>query len=68
MIEHGKIANLKIYGDFFGTGDVHEVEEALTGVEYSPEVMTEILNQLDLQKYFAGSDTDEVTQLLTIQE
>lgn len=68
LIEHGKIANLKIYGDFFGTGDVHEVEEALTGVEYSPEAMTKVLNQLDLQKYFAGSDTDEVIQLLTIQE
>lgn len=27
LVEEGKIVNLKIYGDFFGIGDVYEVEE-----------------------------------------
>ncbi|MEE6685031.1 lipoate protein ligase C-terminal domain-containing protein, partial [Limosilactobacillus fermentum] len=68
LVEEGKIANLKIYGDFFGTGDVHEVEEALQGVAYTPSAIKEKLQQLDLNKYFAGEDATQVIELLSKQE
>ena len=67
MVEHGKIANLKIYGDFFGTGDVHELEEKLTGVDYRPAAMQEVLSNVDLNKYFVGIPREEVVDLLTEQ-
>ncbi|MBM6754720.1 lipoate--protein ligase [Lactobacillus alvi] len=67
MVEHGKIVNLKIYGDFFGPGDVHEVEETLTGVDYRPAAMQEVLQSVDLNKYFVGIPREDVIDLLTEQ-
>lgn len=67
MVEHGKITNLKIYGDFFGPGDVHKLEETLTGVDYRPAAMQEVLQGVDLNKYFVGIPREEVVDLLTEQ-
>ncbi|QLL69939.1 lipoate--protein ligase [Lactobacillus sp. 3B(2020)] len=67
MVEHGKITNLKIYGDFFGPGDVRKLEETLTGVDYRPAAMQEVLQGVDLNKYFVGIPREEVVDLLTEQ-
>lgn len=67
LVEAGKIANVKIYGDFFGPGDVHDVEAALTGVVYDPAAITAVLEQLDLPKYFAAEQPNDVIELLAKQ-
>lgn len=67
LIEAGLVKNLKIYGDFFGTGDVHDVESALTGLKYDPKTLWNALNQLDLNKYFMGIPHNEVVDLIAEQ-
>lgn len=46
LVQNGKIANLKIYGDFFGTGDVSDLEKELTGIAYTPEAKDEVVQLL----------------------
>ena len=36
-VNKGEIENCKIYGDFFGVGDVAELEQKLIGVRYDKE-------------------------------
>lgn len=67
LVEAGQVKSLKIYGDFFGTGDVHDVEGALTGLKYDPVVLKQALNKLDLTKYFMGIPHDDVVKLIAEQ-
>lgn len=68
LVQNGKVANLKIYGDFFGTGDVSDLEKALTGIAYTPEAIEKELQSLDLNKYFVGIPKDEVIALLAREQ
>jgi lipoate-protein ligase A len=54
QVENGKIANLKIYGDFFGTGDVNDLAQQLTGLKYDPQTIRQVLENVDLNQYFMG--------------
>lgn len=67
QVEEGKIKELKIYGDFFGPGDVTELEDALRGQEYTPDKMIAVLTKLDLGKYFVGIAQEDVIDLLAYQ-
>lgn len=67
LIEEGKVKEVKIYGDFFGTGDVQDVQNALKGLPYNSDALTQALTKLDLNKYFAGIDSQAVVDLLTKQ-
>jgi len=51
-IEKGHIANVKIYGDFFNSQPISELEEILTGVRYTKEDVHAALKEVDLSKYF----------------
>ena len=68
LIENGKIAEVTIYGDFFGKKDVAELQTALKGQKYAPEVIRQVLSQFELNEYFAGIDATEVTELLALQQ
>ena len=37
IVENSIIKSVKIYGDFFGIGDVSDIEELLVGVPYEYE-------------------------------
>jgi len=67
LVEQGKISQLKVYGDFFGTGDVHELETMLKDVDYRPAAMKVVLADVDLNKYFVGIPREDVLDLLTEQ-
>lgn len=67
LVEDGRINDLKIYGDFFGTGDVADVQNALIGQPYDQDAMQRALAKLDLKRYFVGIDPEAVINLLTKQ-
>lgn len=66
-IEKGKITNVKIYGDFFGTGDVHDIEKALQGLRYEPQELRQALGRFDLSQYFMGIPQIDVVDLIAEQ-
>ena len=60
--------DIKIYGDFFGSGDVKDVEDALRGLKYDVSTIKETLGKLDLNKYFFGIDAEDVKELISTQQ
>ncbi|SES19471.1 lipoate--protein ligase [Psychrobacillus sp. OK032] len=63
-VNKGIIEEVNIYGDFFGVGDIKEVEELLTGKVYSKQAIEESLESIDVPKYFGGISKEELVQLI----
>ncbi|MGM7636222.1 lipoate--protein ligase [Bacillus sp. Hm123] len=63
-IKKGRIQHCKIFGDFFGVGEVSEVEEKLMGIRYEKNEIAQVLDQLSLPHYFGKMTQEEFLQLL----
>lgn len=51
-VNKGIIENCKIYGDFFGIGDVCEIEDKLQGIRYEKREIEKALDGIDPTYYF----------------
>lgn len=63
-VNKGRIESCKIYGDFFGVGEVAEIEELLNGVRYEKEAIADALADLDVTHYFGKVTKDELINLI----
>lgn len=63
-VDKGIIADIKIYGDFFGMGEISDVEDKLRGVKYEVEAITAALEEIDLNKYIGNVTAEEVTKVI----
>ena len=63
-IKKGRIDDIKIYGDFFGLGDIQDVEKALIGVKYMREEINKAFEKIDIHKYFGQVSREELIQLI----
>ena len=63
-VEEGRIIKAKIYGDFFGKGNVGDVEERLIGVRVKEEDLLEVLESIDLGHYFGKVEAQELVELI----
>ncbi|TYR78978.1 lipoate--protein ligase [Priestia megaterium] len=63
-VNKGMINHCKIYGDFFGAGDVSEVEESLTNIRYEKESITDALKNVDIKHYFGNITREEFINLI----
>lgn len=63
-VEKGTIENIKIFGDFFGIGDVEDIETRLTGVAYKRETLEEALSDIDVPHYLGKITAEEFIDLI----
>ncbi|WP_025729169.1 lipoate--protein ligase [Atopobacter phocae] len=63
-IEKGRIEACRIYGDFFGKADIHDVEKALIGTKMEKEDVLSALTPLDLPIYFGSITKEELVELI----
>lgn len=63
-VVEGKISEAKIYGDFFGLGEISDVEKMLVGTKYEREALKAVVNQIDVQKYFGNITTDDLFEVI----
>ncbi|MGI6154363.1 MAG: lipoate--protein ligase [Enterococcus sp.] len=63
-VEDGLITDLKIFGDFFGLGEIKVVEDQLIGVRYEKESIRKVVEQLDLKKYFGNITVEDFLELI----
>lgn len=63
-VEKGVIKAVKIYGDFFGLGDIEDVEKALVSVKFEKQAIQKALEQVDIAKYFGRVTLEELSSLL----
>jgi lipoate-protein ligase A len=59
----GKIEDIRFYGDFFGNGEIEDLEERLKGVILDNRLAKK-LEELDLGEYMAGISPQELAQLI----
>ncbi len=63
-VKKGYIEHLSIFGDFFGTEDVSEVERLLTGIQYKKDTVADRLKTLDVHQYFGQIGFDDIISLM----
>ncbi|WP_324825322.1 lipoate--protein ligase [Sinanaerobacter sp. ZZT-01] len=62
-VENGMLNAIKIFGDFFGTKDISELEERCRGVRHKREEFQEALKSLSIEEYIWGMDTKQFLDL-----
>lgn len=64
QIKDGIIAQIKIFGDFFGIMPISELENALIGVRFISTAVSERLEKLCVSDYISGVSNSEFVNLL----
>jgi lipoate---protein ligase len=63
-VDKGVIENCKIYGDFFGVGDVSDIENKLKHVRYDKSELEAALKDVDTIFYFGNVSKEEFINLI----
>ncbi|MDP1418328.1 lipoate--protein ligase [Peribacillus simplex] len=63
-VNRGIIENCKIYGDFFGVGEIADIEQKLTGTRYEKEAIGSVLDEIDVRHYFGNVTKEEILALI----
>lgn len=63
-VNRGVIEEAHIFGDFFGVGDVADIETRLIGTNYDRTSIAEAVNDMDIPKYFGGITDQDFLQLI----
>lgn len=63
-VEKSIIESIKIYGDFFGIGDVSDIESLLIGTRYEYADVLEKLASVDTTHYFSRMTKEEVAKAI----
>lgn len=63
-VNKGVIENCKIYGDFFGVGDVSDIENKLKHVRYDKSELETALEDVDTKHYFGNVSKEEFINLI----
>ena len=64
QVKNGVIEDAHIYGDFFGVGDVADIEALLVGTAYEKSAITESLGDIDITTYLGGITKEQFLQLI----
>lgn len=64
QVENGLIEGCKIYGDFFGKGDVKELEDKLQGVKYDFDEVKDALKDITIDDYLGRVTKEEFLECL----
>jgi len=62
-VNKGVIETVKIYGDFFGVGDVSELEQTLVGTRFDQQEIERKLEDINLSYYFGNVTKEEFLSL-----
>lgn len=63
-VKGGKIVEARIFGDFFGLGDIQDVEQQLIDVKYDRASVSDVLKNIDVNKYFGNVTADDLVGML----
>ncbi|MCZ2257659.1 lipoate--protein ligase [Sporosarcina sp. G11-34] len=64
QVNKGIIEDVKIFGDFFGVGEVEAVEERLKGIKYDRQAIGEAIATIDIPTILGGITKEELLQLI----
>ena len=61
-VKKGEVKNVKIFGDFFNTREVTELEDMLRGVPHERDKIKELLSTAGIEKYLNNVTVDEFVE------
>ncbi|MDQ0430249.1 lipoate-protein ligase A [Planomicrobium stackebrandtii] len=64
QVDKGIVQDANIYGDFFGVGDVSEIEQAIIGSKYERASLDKAIAGIDIPKLLGGITTEEFLKLI----
>ena len=64
-VKGGRIEHAKIFGDFFGVGEVVDIESLLIGVEHNREAIAEAIKDVDISHYLGRITKEEFLDLIS---
>ena len=64
QVKNGIIEDANIYGDFFGVGDVADIETRLKGVAYDKSAIDNALGEMEISTYLGGITKEQFLQLV----
>ncbi|AJS59750.1 lipoate--protein ligase [Paenibacillus sp. IHBB 10380] len=67
-INEGRIHDIKIYGDFFGVGDVADIENTLRDKRYQEAEVREALDKFEIKHYFGNIELEDFIGLVFLEE
>ena len=59
----GIIKDIRINGDFFGVGDIKELEDSLAGTKYDCNEISRRLNEAGVERYIFGASAEQIAKL-----
>ncbi len=59
----GTIEKAKIFGDFFASEPIEELENKLIGIKHNEEEIAKVLNSVDVTDYFGKVTVEEILEL-----
>lgn len=63
-VEKGYIKDVRIFGDFFGLGEISDVEKRLEGIKYDRSEIEKALEDVDVQNYFGNIEKEDLLNLI----
>jgi lipoate-protein ligase A len=64
QVKNGVIEDANIYGDFFGVGDVADIEKRIIGVTYDKSAISDALGDMEVSTYLGGITKEQFLQLI----
>lgn len=63
-VKKGMIQDCKIFGDFFGVGDIADIEKRLIGQQYDRKTISDVLEDMDMRHYFGNVSKENFLDLI----
>lgn len=63
-VNRGMMEQVRIFGDFFGVGDMADIENALKGKRYEPHEISQAIQNIDVSTYFGGVSKEDFIKLI----
>ncbi|MGG0527103.1 lipoate--protein ligase [Bacillus pumilus] len=63
-VKKGMIQDCKVFGDFFGVGDIADIEKRLIGQQYDRKTISDVLEDMDMRHYFGNVSKEDFLDLI----
>ncbi len=65
-VEKGIMKHIRIFGDFFGEGNIEDIEKALIGKKHNTEEIHRVIDNINIKNYFGNVSKQELLSLFFV--
>lgn len=65
-VEKGIMQHIRIFGDFFGEGNIEDIEKAFIGKKHNTEEIHRVIDNINIKNYFGNVSKQELLSLFFV--